>query len=326
MSATIKDVSKVAGVSPSTVSRYLNNGYVSQKNKDAIKKAMQITGYTVNLTARRLKTQSSKLIAVIIPRLDSSSMIRIVNGMNEIFHRYGYQLVLIPKVRVIEDETDYINKIVSQGFDAIIIVAHHISNQDVEIANRSSTLFVFVGQYHLKLKTFTIDDYAIGSIIADYVNKLKPKKVLYLGVAESDYSVGYLRKKGFIENIKSKTKTIVCDFSIQSAYEAIKAVEDLTSFDFVVGATDNIALGAIRHLNELKINIPEEVQVTGVGNYEVGQTLTPHLTTLNVSYEILGKLVAEETLKKLDLHVEMENYALEYKILERQSTKKISIE
>lgn len=321
MSATIKDVAKKAGVSASTVSRYLNQGYVSPKNKEAIQAAMESTGYRINLTARRLKTQSSKLIAVIVPRLDSTSMIRTVNGMNEIFHDYGYQLVLIPKVAIIEDETDYINKIVSQGFDAIIITAHHINEEDVKIAKRMSVPFIFVGQHHPNLTTYTIDDYEIGAIMANYVNGIKPNKVLYLGVSESDHSVGYVRKKGFIENIEVAYKTAESDFSMQSAYEALKTVEDLSSFDFIVGATDNIALGAIRYLQELNIKIPDEVQVTGVGNYEVGVSLTPHLTTLDVSYEKLGKRVAIETLKKLSLDLETKDNKLEYHIIKRHSTK-----
>lgn len=321
MSATIKDVAKKAGVSPSTVSRYLNDGYVSQKNKDAIQEAMKTTGYTVNLTARRLKTQSSKLIAVIVPRLDSTSMIRTVNGMNEIFHEHGYQLVLIPKVKIIEDETDYINKIVSQGFDAIVITAHHINEEDVKLAERMSIPFIFVGQHHKDLTTYTINDYEVGEIMANYINKLNPNKVLYVGVPESDHSVGHVRKKGFMENVKPNTTAIEADFAMQSAYEALKTVDDIKSYDCVVGATDNIALGAIRYLQELNIKIPEEVQVTGVGNYEVGVTLTPHLTTLDVSYETLGKQVAEETLKKLEVKLETKENKLEYHIIKRHSTK-----
>lgn len=70
---TIQDIANLAGVAKSTVSRYLNNGYVSKEKAMLIDKVIRETGYKSNFFAKRLKTKQSKLIGIVMPRLDSFS-------------------------------------------------------------------------------------------------------------------------------------------------------------------------------------------------------------------------------------------------------------
>ena len=71
VTVTIKDIAEKAGVAKSTVSRYLNNGYVSEQTRKKIDAIIEETGYRPNTFARSLKAQDTKLLGVIIPRLDS---------------------------------------------------------------------------------------------------------------------------------------------------------------------------------------------------------------------------------------------------------------
>ena len=68
---TIKDVAELAGVSKSTVSRYLNHGYISLEKQKRVREAIEKTGFKSNFFAKRLKTQESKLIGIVLPRMDS---------------------------------------------------------------------------------------------------------------------------------------------------------------------------------------------------------------------------------------------------------------
>ena len=70
------EIAKLAGVSRATVSRYLNNGYVSEEKRNIIAKVIEDTGYIPSAQARILRTKKSKLIGVIIPKLDSQSISR----------------------------------------------------------------------------------------------------------------------------------------------------------------------------------------------------------------------------------------------------------
>ena len=78
---TIKDVAELAGVSKSTVSRYLNNGYISVEKQEKVRKAIEETGFQSNFFAKRLKTRESKLIGIVLPRMDSVTVGKLLAGI-----------------------------------------------------------------------------------------------------------------------------------------------------------------------------------------------------------------------------------------------------
>ena len=85
----ISEFSKIAGVSKSAVSRYFNDGYLSEEKRAQIEKAIQITGYAPSIAARSVKTRATKLVGVILPKLSSESCSRITEGIDEVLEAEG---------------------------------------------------------------------------------------------------------------------------------------------------------------------------------------------------------------------------------------------
>ena len=77
---TINEIAKLAGVSRATVSRYLNQGYVSEEKREQIRQVIHRTGYQPSTQAQTLRTRKTKLIGVIIPKIDSYTVSRMVQG------------------------------------------------------------------------------------------------------------------------------------------------------------------------------------------------------------------------------------------------------
>lgn len=317
---TINDVAKVAGVSKSTVSRYLNNGYVSDENRERIRIAIETTGYKTNVFARGLKTNRSYLIAIIVPRLDSFTAMQTLTGMNMTLSQHGYQMVVVPKNTIEEDEITYLRRISTQGYDGIIVMAHAITDDHVRIANTSQTPILFTGQEHLEASTVTLDDYAMGARVADYVNSLAVSNVLYLSVSESDYAVGVKRKNGFLEHLNAPVRTLVSGFRQSDSYDVMQRESSTLNFDIIVGATDNIALGALRYLNSTKPRVPGNVKVVGIGNYELSHLISPSLTTLNVDYQAFGRNAANRMLASLNPDYSYELEPISFDMIERETT------
>ncbi len=90
----MKDVAELAGVSSAAVSRYLNSGYISADKAERIKHAIELTGYVRSSQARALRTSSTKLIGVIVPKINSESVSRITAGIGQVLGRRGYQMLL----------------------------------------------------------------------------------------------------------------------------------------------------------------------------------------------------------------------------------------
>ena len=83
--ATIKDVARMAGVSQSTVSKYINGGHVRPANLEAIRNAIAALDYRVNPFARSLKTQRSLSVGILLPTLSISFYSYIFTALDKIF-------------------------------------------------------------------------------------------------------------------------------------------------------------------------------------------------------------------------------------------------
>lgn len=317
---TIKDVAKAAGVSKSTVSRYLNNGYVSKENREKIQIAIRDTGFEINVFARGLKTKRSKLIAIIIPRLDSYTTIQTLKGTNQVLSDYGYQMVIVPKTTIEEDEISYLKKVSTQGFDGIIVLAHAITQDHINLAQKAAIPILFTGQKSEDATCIVLNDTLIGSMTADYVNTLPGQRVLYLSVPESDHAVGIERKRGFVDACTKNTQVLTTDFRVEDAYRTMLKDAALVNYDIIVAATDNIALGAMRFLREQGISVPQQVQVIGIGNYEFSSLVTPRLTTLSIDYVSLGINAANTMMTHLKEVQFASTETIHYTLIEREST------
>ena len=90
----INEIARLAGVSRATVSRYLNKGYVSEEKKERIRKVIEETGYNPSSQAQMLRTKKTKIIGVIIPKINSESISRMVAGISLVLSKEGYHLLL----------------------------------------------------------------------------------------------------------------------------------------------------------------------------------------------------------------------------------------
>src|SRR5690554_6015839 len=89
----IKDVAKLAGVSISTVSNVINDTrYVSDELKNRVLKAIDTLDYEADFIARSMKKTDTMVIGVIIPSLKSIFVLPIINGIQSVASKEGYNL------------------------------------------------------------------------------------------------------------------------------------------------------------------------------------------------------------------------------------------
>ncbi len=108
----INEIAKLAGVSRATVSRYLNNGYVSEEKKNVIRKVIEETGYQPSSQAQMLRTKRTKLVGVILPKINSDTISREVAGISDVLKKRGYQMILANTNNDIEEELKYLSLVI----------------------------------------------------------------------------------------------------------------------------------------------------------------------------------------------------------------------
>lgn len=324
---TIQDIANMVNVSKSSVSRYLNNGYVSEENAKKIKDAIEKTGFQTNFFAKRLKTKRSRLIGIVLPRIDSVTVGKLLMGINKRLEENNYQGIILISDLSIEKELENINKLYQQGVDGIIINSMAITKEHIKLISNLNIPTIFTGQKSEFINYIKIDDYKAGQMMGNYFKEKGHRDIVFVGVNEWDKSVGVERKQGFVDSFKEDNtqyniEFVETDFSFKKAYEKAEEVLKYKP-TAIVCATDNICLGILRYLHENNIKVPEEVSIGGFGGYDIGSVSYPTLTTIHFDYELIGASTAQGILDLIEGKEIQKDHEQSLTLIERESVKEL---
>ncbi|WP_337954615.1 LacI family DNA-binding transcriptional regulator [Clostridium thermopalmarium] len=304
MGKTIADIAELAGVAKSTVSRYLNGGYVSDKTKEKIERIIRETGFEPNTFAQSLKAKKTNLIGVIIPRLDSYATSKSLIGIDETLKKFGYQMLISNTSQNIEREIESIYSFAKQKVSGIILIATEITQEHLEAMKKVKTPIIILGQETPEHHCIIHDDFNAAYDLGKFVVSMGYKDIAFLGVSERDIAVGVKRRNGFKkaleENEIEQVKYYVVGFDKQSSVKKAEEILKEHVPSIMVCATDNIALGAMKAIFEKKLNIPKDVSVTGFGGYDICDIVHPSLTTVKFDYLGAGVKAANNIIKLIN--------------------------
>jgi LacI family transcriptional regulator len=138
--ATIKDISKIAGVNPSTVSRALNNHPdISNELKKAIKQIAENLNYIPNKIASNFRNKSNKTLALIIPEINMFFFPSVINGISKVAKSNGYQLIVLQSNENEETEIENIKTCIDNRVSGIMISLSRNTESMMHI-NKSSKI------------------------------------------------------------------------------------------------------------------------------------------------------------------------------------------
>lgn len=301
----INEIAKLAGVSRATVSRYLNQGYVSEEKREVIRKVIEQTGYEPSAQAQNLRKQVTKLIGVIIPRIQSESISRMVAGISSVLSKEGYQLLLGNTQNDVKEELNYLRTFRRNQVDGIIFIATVFTRAHFRLMEESEVPIVVLAQQAEGYSCVYHDDYHAAKEAARML-LTTGKQIAYIGVTDKDKAVGSQRKKGFLEAVKEQGITIPAehiieaDFGVEPGYLAAKKLlSNSPEIDTVLCATDNIALGVQKYLHEIGKKMPEDIQLMGFGDSLVMRLVNPSISTVHFYYKTSGMEAARLLLEIL---------------------------
>lgn len=290
----INEIAWLAGVSRTTVSRYLNNGYVSEEKKEKIRKVIEETGYQPSTQAQMLRTKKTKLVGVVLPKINSDTISREVAGISDVLAKRGYQIILANTNNDIEEELKSLSLFRDNQVDGVIFIATMFTRKHKQMLKDYKVPIVILGQHLDGYPCIYQDDHKAAFQVTEKLAE-KGKKFAYIGVTDKDEAVGACRKKGFMDAIhKAKLEVVpermkIGSFTMDSGYEMAKELfEEEPSIDSLVCATDTMAVGAMTYLKEIGLRIPEDVQIAGIGDGVPGKIVEPKLTTVHFYYKTSG--------------------------------------
>lgn len=326
----IIEIAKLAGVSKSTVSRYLNNGYVSEDSRFKIQDVIEKTGYMPLRHAQTLRTKKTNLIGVIVPKISTETASRVIEGISDEISKHEYDLLIANTNLNIDKEIEYLN-ILKNQVDGIIFMATKTTDKHIRVMDEIDIPIVVVSQNIEKYPSVYYDDFNASKDVVTRMMMNGYNKIAFVGVYEEDISVGKERKAGYLEALRqnkievNKDLIKTGDFSMESGYELCKelmAVKEKP--DAIFAATDNIAIGAIEYLLEKGYKIPDDVGVWSIGDSKISKVVTPKLNTVHYYYktsginsgEIIMDLISNNIKSSKNINKKIK---LGYRLIERNS-------
>lgn len=325
----ISEIAKLAGVAPATVSRYLNNGYISEEKKDKIRRIIAETGYCPRGTVQTTKNVKSHLIAMILPELSSEPIAKMVEGVTEELAGTSYHAVLATASGHVDKEPGILRLFRDNDADGVIFVGTAMAPAHYEALDSYRKPVVILTQYDKSYPCVYFDDYNAAYTAVKHLIGKGCRRIANIYITPENKAAGKARIDGCYDAIKDaglnydERLMSVSDLSLKGGRAAMrKILATGARFDAVFCASDVIAFGAMRLLKERGISVPDDVKMIAIGSGEYGTVSEPSLTTARYKYATAGREACKILLERIDGNLKtMKQYKLGFELIERESTK-----
>ncbi len=334
--ATSVDIAYHAGVSQATVSRVLRGSpLVNAETRQRVLDAVQALNYKVDRRASSLRTQRAGTLALLLfedPTGDESHInpffLSMLGSITRACARNGHDLLVSFQQLSDDWHADYEDSMKADGLILLGYGDYVDYRPKLEKLVAQGTHFVRWGAVLAGQPGVSIgcDNFAGGRMVAEHLISLGRRRIAFLGDASSHYPEFFERYRGCESVLRearlSPDAALQVDAlsSEEEGYQAAKALlARKVAFDAVFAASDLIAIGAIRALNEHGLRVPEDIAVVGFDDIAMARFATPPLTTVIQDTGRAGELLVD-TLLRLVRDQPAESMMLPAKLVVRKSS------
>lgn len=339
---TIKDVAKEAGVSTATVSYVMNNlDKIKPDTRERVLEAIKKLNYTPSSTARSLAKKEARQIALIVPFEDKSK--RSILTENPFFQEFisgiqykcsetGYNANILG----IDNEQRF-SKLINSGDLSGVIVLGYIGENNYRLLSKLNIPAILLDQERNEdcFINLRADDEKGGFLGGEYLVNSGHTKI---GFAAGNfwttpiyqYRFNGFRKALSLHNIDFDPSLIYQDeISYDDGYKIASKIKDnLDKMTALFCASDILALGIIKGLHSLGINVPEDISIMGFDDIKHSKFFIPGLTTINQDIFSKGEKAVQIIIDRATSNEKLHNETIvcDVSLVERESVKKIVTE
>lgn len=321
---TMKDISKITGLSKGTISRYINkNGYVSEKSAKLIQKAIEELDYVPNQHARALYNKSTKVIGLIVPSLINPFFSQMATIIENKLITFDYNIILYNTNDNIEEEIKALNML--RGFRVDGIVIGRSQNKEL-IKNLDIPIVSFESDIGGTVANITADNYLGGEQAFNTLFERGCRKMLHIR-GPKYFEATEARYKGFIDMSKRhncNVDVVILNNDFEMGFDIGSALKNVNirSYDGIFAFNDIGAAMIMSYLLKNGVSIPEDIQIVGFDNSYLSELLNPKLTTIEQPVEKIAEECIKVLLKRIDGEpLENTTIRISTKVILRDSTK-----
>lgn len=320
----IKDVANIANLSVATVSRYLNNGYVSQKSSERIEQAIRELDYKPSSVARSLSKKQSNMIGLIVPDIKNPYFPELARAVEDTAWSYGYTVVLCNSDEQIEKELLYIERL-SQTYIAGLIVTTSLIDPSI-YTSIDTPIVALDRMFDPTVPTVATDNRQGAKLGTEYLLTTGARNLLCIrgpqGLKTADD-----RLLGFLEAIEQQSVQIsimTTSFDFNIAAEAIEQTLLMNpQIDGIFASSDTLAIAALHIAHKLGKRVPEELQIVGFDGIALGEMVSPALTTVSQDLYEMGATAARMLIDQIEgKEIKQTVFNIEARLIVRGTTRK----
>lgn len=308
---TIKDISREAKVSPSTVSRVLNGATnVSSEKVARVKEVVAKYNYKPNDFARALLGKSTKVIGFILPDITNPYFSAIYYEFERIARQHGYTVLLGNSYASFEYESDLMRNYSALNIAALVLAGGRVDNPGCDqkyvdevldfneripiIALNKHPRFDGISQLYVNIEPGIYD-------LMAYLKRIGTKRLAVIGGVSDTDDFQYNRRLLYVnaarENgIEVRDEWLIpTDFSIDGGQKGVKTLYQSPDLpDTISCMNDIIAIGAMQELHAMNVDVPNEMMLTGFDGTFLTEVSYPSLTGLAYDFKRYAKAIYDE--------------------------------
>lgn len=333
MGITIKDIAKLAGVTPSTVSRVIaNNPKISEATREKVLDIMEEQGYHPNINARSLVVQNTETIGIIMPRsvesvFQNPFFPEVLRGISMGAQEMGYSVLMSTARNEAEEKTAIAKMVQGKQVDGVLLLHSRVDDPLISYLQSHRFPFVVIGRPVAGGIAFVDNDNVLAAYEAtEYLRNRGHRRIAFLG-GSLEYMVTRDRLQGYREALEKSGIPFMPQFVLRGDFlEAggALAVKELLSWEVrptaLLVTDDLMAFGVISTLKEMGFSVPEDISIVSFNNVPLSKVCSPPLTSVDIDICSLGmtgvKLLFKQMMKK---DTEPGHEIIDTRLIERQS-------
>ncbi|MHA2937117.1 LacI family DNA-binding transcriptional regulator [Vibrio sp. RC27] len=326
--STIVDVCKLAGVSKATVSRVINGtGQVKESTREVVFAAMDQLGYRPNKLAQALATNRTNNIGLVVSDFDGIHFGLLLKQAAASADTASKQLLVTDGKNDPDQEYEAIRQLEGRC-DAVVLYSRTLCDEHIKkLYSQLSIPLVILNRYSIEpaYHTVSFDQEGAVTMVMEHLIALGHRQIACI-TGPLENLTGQARLAGYKNAFEPYGIPLVNaliesgNYHMTSGYEACKRlIAKRVPFSAIVAFNDNMAVGALKALEEEGIKVPEQVSITGIDNDPVTEFFNPTLTTVELPIEVMTKQAMELALDLVDTNISPTSHHHHGRLIQRNS-------
>ncbi|QRN84027.1 LacI family DNA-binding transcriptional regulator [Chloroflexota bacterium] len=329
MAITLEEIAKLSNVSRATVSRVINGeSNVREETRQRVLDVIESVNFQPNLAARSLAAGRTNVIGLVIPAgiaaiFSDPWFPQVVNGISMACNSKGYSVMLW--LAEPEYERQMITRILHSGLlDGVIVSSMSINDPIIKALHLSKMPFVLIGRHPtLDIVHVDVDNYTGGYDATKHLISLGNKKIATIS-GPQNLIAGYDRFQGYKQALEDNGLSVDSELVIEGDFSEVSGYEGGLELikhhpDAIFVSNDTMALGTLRAMREMKINVPDDIAIVGFDDIPNAISSPIPLTTVRQPSQKMGRAAVNALLDLINNKSNHQNKIFSTELIIRES-------